>query len=242
MLWGNLYAGLGFISHLLNILPAVLSNLAVSLMHVRLSTSVLPQMPPLPSVKSDVFSQTACRCYPTFPKAKRVAPDMSASFSQLSSPLCTLFFFFTPSSQISPPLLPVRQISSLFIVSRPVSTPLLSLGLSSRLISYWAPWLGITRFHSPSFPSSSFFYLCIRRLGLLLDANPYTLPSVSTPLCASSPPRLLAGKNRRSNTSWIPHRKCVLLDFSECCWRCVLWWWLKDYTGDFWVHFEVVLP
>lgn len=90
MLWGNLYAGLGFISHLLNILPAVLSNLAVSLMHVRLSTSVLPQMPPLPSVKSDVFSQTACRCYPTFPKA----PDMSASFSQLSSPLCTLFFFF----------------------------------------------------------------------------------------------------------------------------------------------------
>lgn len=89
-----MYAGLGFISHLLNILPAVLSNLAVSLMHVRLSTSVLPQMPPLPSVKSDVFSQTACRCYPTFPKAKRVAPDMSASFSQLSSPLCTLFFFF----------------------------------------------------------------------------------------------------------------------------------------------------
>lgn len=79
-----MYAGLGFISHLLNILPAVLSNLAVSLMHVRLSTSVLPQMPPLPSVKSDVFSQTACRCYPTFPKA----PDMSASFSQLS------FFFF----------------------------------------------------------------------------------------------------------------------------------------------------
>lgn len=72
---------LGIISHLLNILPAVLSNLAVSLMHVRLSTSMLPQMPPLPPVKSDVFSQTACRCFPTFPKAKRVSPDMSASFS-----------------------------------------------------------------------------------------------------------------------------------------------------------------
>ena len=65
----------------------------------------------------------------TLPSLKlNMSPPTCLPLSRSSCLRCAhFFFFFTPSSQISPPLLPVRQISSLFIVSQPVSTPRLSL-------------------------------------------------------------------------------------------------------------------
>lgn len=172
------------------VFPAVLSNFAVLVMHVKLSTFV----PPFP------FLKPMCSVRQL---ADAIPPSLRRNVSLLTSLLlfCSLdhpFFLFPP----------LRCVRLFFMLGRsnlsslsPSLFPLFISWFVCLLAYYWAPYWEIQGF---------ILFLSFHRLFLSLHcvswlACLYTVPSVSSPLC------LHAGKNRCSSTSWIlnrPHVKC----------------------------------